>query len=237
VLVEDVKQLFGTSGLLILFLPFIMFWALFDQMGSRWTLQASHMDGDLSIFSLMPEQMLLLSPLLSLILIPTMDQIIYPLLAQVKILTSPLPRIASGGFLVALAFCMAGVLQLQIDKRQDQTVHMAWQVPQYFIISTGAVMVIITAFEFSYSQAPGCFKSLIQAVWLLTISLGNLVTCIQSEIGGLSDSASALFLFSGLMVLSMVVFSWLAFRYTPRRMGTECQACVHMVSLGKHVKH
>ena len=175
----------------------------------------------------MPEQMLLLSPLLSLILIPTMDKIIYPLLAQVNILTSPLPRIASGGFLVALAFCMAGALQLQIDERQDQTVHMAWQVPQYFIISTGAVMVMISAFEFSYNQGPECFKSLIQAVWLLTISLGNLVTSIQSEIGGLSDSASALFLFSGLMVLSMVVFSWLAFRYTPRRMVTECQAGVY----------
>ena len=99
---------------------------------------------------------------------------------------------------------------------------MAWQIPQYLIITVGAIMVIVTVVVFSYNPEPECFKSLIQAVWLLTIALGNLVTAIQSTIGGLNDdpddnseSAFDLFLFSGLMVLSMMVFSWLSFRYKP----------------------
>ena len=222
-LVDDVKKLFGCSGLLILYLPLVMFWALFDQEGSSWTIQAFHMDGDFILFEMKPEQMLLLSPLLFLIIIPVMDHIIYPLLACVNLLTKPLQRISTGGFLTALAFCVSGILQLQMDKVEHKTVHMAWQVPQYTIFTIGAIMVMVSIVEFSYNPEPECFKSLIQAIWLLTIALGNLGMFIQSSIAsGLDDtpdnkdSARDLFLFSGLMVLSMVAFSCLSFRYMPR---------------------
>ena len=41
-LIEDIKVLFHV---LFIYLPLPLFWALFDQQGSRWTLQAEHMDG------------------------------------------------------------------------------------------------------------------------------------------------------------------------------------------------
>ena len=220
-LVDHVRQLFGWSGLLILYLPLVMFWALFEQQGSSWTLQANNMNGDFLLFYVKPEQMLLLNPLLCLLIVPMLEKMIYPILARVNILTKSLQRIATGGFLTALAFCISGILQLHMDD-SDNKVHMAWQIPQYVIITVGAIMVIVTVVVFSYNPEPECFKSLIQAVWLLTIALGNLVTAIQSTIGGLNDdpddnseSAFDLFLFSGLMVLSMMVFSWLSFRYKP----------------------
>lgn len=43
-LVEDIKALFKV---LFMFLPLPVFWTLFDQQGSRWTLQAEEMDGNL----------------------------------------------------------------------------------------------------------------------------------------------------------------------------------------------
>lgn len=42
--IEDVRRLLKV---LLMFLPLPLFWALSDQQGSRWTLQAEHMDGDL----------------------------------------------------------------------------------------------------------------------------------------------------------------------------------------------
>ena len=42
--IEDVK---GVMRVLFMFIPLPMFWALFDQQGSRWTLQAGTMNGEL----------------------------------------------------------------------------------------------------------------------------------------------------------------------------------------------
>jgi dipeptide/tripeptide permease len=44
--IGDVRQLLKV---LTMFLPLPLFWALSDQQGSRWTLQAEHMDGDIVI--------------------------------------------------------------------------------------------------------------------------------------------------------------------------------------------
>ena len=37
------------------------------------------------------------------------------------------------------------------------TVHMAWQIPQYFLMTAGEVVFSVTGLEFSYSQVRGCF--------------------------------------------------------------------------------
>ena len=42
-LIEDIKAL---CQVLYMFLPLPVFWALFDQQGSRWVLQAGLMNGD-----------------------------------------------------------------------------------------------------------------------------------------------------------------------------------------------
>lgn len=45
------------------------------------------------------------------------------------------------------------------------TVHMAWQIPQYFILTCGEVVFSVTGLEFSYAQvgfatqSPHCVKS------------------------------------------------------------------------------
>ena len=76
-------------------------------------------------------------------------------------------------------------------------------------------MVVVTIIEFSYKEAPDSFKCLVQAAWLQTVAFGNLVTFLLSSIGGL-ELADSMFVFGGLMVASMMMFSLLAVMYVPK---------------------
>jgi len=78
-LVEDVKSLLRV---LLMYVPVPLFWALFDQQGSRWTFQATRMNGALGSYTVKPDQMQLVNPALILILIPLFDAIIYPAFAK-----------------------------------------------------------------------------------------------------------------------------------------------------------
>uniref|UniRef100_A0A3Q2YYY4 Solute carrier family 15 member 1 n=1 Tax=Hippocampus comes TaxID=109280 RepID=A0A3Q2YYY4_HIPCM len=100
---------------LFLYIPLPMFWALFDQQGSRWTLQATTMDGDfVSPSHIAPRQTV--NPILILILVPIVDSLVYPLISKCKLNFSPLKRMTTGMFLAALAFVAAGLVQIQIDQ-------------------------------------------------------------------------------------------------------------------------
>ena len=74
-MVEDTK---GLLRILKIFIPIPIFWALFDQQGSRWTFQAVRTTGQLGSFIIKPDQMQVVNPLMILILIPIFDRFIYP---------------------------------------------------------------------------------------------------------------------------------------------------------------
>lgn len=40
---------------------------------------------------------------------------------------------------------------------QPNTIHMAWQIPQYFLMTAGEVVFSVTGLEFSYSQVEDVF--------------------------------------------------------------------------------
>lgn len=110
--VEDVK---AALNVLYMFLPFPVFWALFDQQGSRWTFQARHMNGETFGFIILPDQMQVANPLLILAFIPVFEYGVYPLFAKFGLLTRPLQRIVTGGMLAAVAFFMSGSLELILE--------------------------------------------------------------------------------------------------------------------------
>jgi POT family proton-dependent oligopeptide transporter len=51
-----------------------------------------------------------------------------------------------------------------------------WQILAYVVLTAGEVLVSITGLEYSYKQAPLSMKSFIMALFLLSISAGNLFT-------------------------------------------------------------
>ncbi|XP_041637847.1 solute carrier family 15 member 1-like [Cheilinus undulatus] len=383
---------------LFLYIPLPMFWALFDQQGSRWTLQATTMNGDFGLLTIQPDQMQTVNPILILVLVPIMDSIIYPLIAKCNLNFTPLKRMTVGMFLAALAFIAAALVQIQIDKtlpqfpsskvsqakfvnmlnttldfkageepltlepftatndymtfdkplvldlgsgspfepslkngsrytititehiiRQPQmfldltakpeeganairfyngyqstlnitsgssafgnivtynmseyvqlkkgeakflirdtsgnqceysmtldfgssytllvpstftfgencqdgikpvmdispnSVHMALQIPQYFLMTAGEVVFSVTGLEFSYSQAPSNMKSVLQAGWLLTVAVGNIIVLIVAEAATLPDQWAEYILFASLLVLVCIIFAIMAYFYT-----------------------
>uniref|UniRef100_A0A3B3Y7C1 Solute carrier family 15 member 1a n=1 Tax=Poecilia mexicana TaxID=48701 RepID=A0A3B3Y7C1_9TELE len=381
---------------LLLYIPLPMFWTLFDQKGSRWTLQATTMDGNFGSIVIQPDQMQTINPILILTLVPIMDSLVFPLIKKCGLHFTPLKKMTVGMILAALAFVCAAVIQLQIDKTlpvfpsasqsqlkflnmgntpitvefpenqlnlaaseeyfkfesdqitvlignppvskivsltkgQRQTllipsaindewqlasdliykpqegnneirfingmstpvtvssaaghygeieplhysnyseikngratftlqsgsqsceyskdfgfggsytffipstltfgpncqesitesvdikpnsVHMALQIPQYFLITAGEVMFSVTGLEFSYSQAPSNMKSVLQAGWLLTNAVGNFIVLIVAEIAKLPKQWTEYILFASLLVAVSIIFSIMASFYT-----------------------
>uniref|UniRef100_A0A3P9NI35 Solute carrier family 15 member 1 n=1 Tax=Poecilia reticulata TaxID=8081 RepID=A0A3P9NI35_POERE len=328
---------------LLLYIPLPMFWTLFDQKGSRWTLQATTMDGNFGSIVIQPDQMQTINPILILTLVPIMDSLVFPLIKKCGLNFTPLKKMTVGMILGALAFVCAAVIQLQIDKTlpvfpsasqsqlkflnmgntpitvefpenqlnlagaseeyfkfesdqitvlianppvskivpltkgQRQTllipsaindewatftlqngsqsceyskdfgfggsytffipstltfgsncqesitesvdikpnsVHMALQIPQYFLITAGEVMFSVTGLEFSYSQAPSNMKSVLQAGWLLTNAVGNFIVLIVAEIAKLPKQWTEYILFASLLLVVSIIFSIMASFYT-----------------------
>uniref|UniRef100_UPI00398F4981 solute carrier family 15 member 1-like n=1 Tax=Pristiophorus japonicus TaxID=55135 RepID=UPI00398F4981 len=396
---------------LFLYIPLPMFWALFDQQGSRWTFQATRMDGNFGGLDIHPDQMQTVNPILILILVPVVDGIVYPLIAKCKLNFTPLKRMTVGMFLAALAFVAAALVQLQIDStlptfpvgEQSQikiinvgnsnvnvtlgelpqsdsvqpseateyitvtatevqnvhvqygttssiypakiskgsrhtllvtnfpntavewlndikakpeegknavrfatalsnvmnitmdgvdfgsltrltatnytffnkgkkeityyttgmscsqmstefgygssvtiiinetcsnnnlklqyvedikpnTYHMAWQIPQYLLITSGEVVFSVTGLEFSYSQAPPNMKSVLQAGWLLTNAFGNIIVLIVAEASTIDEQWAEYILFAALLLAVCIVFAIMASFYTyvdPKQVEAE----------------
>ena len=103
---------------LVMFLPLPIFWALFDQQGSRWTLQALRMDGQISgSIVIQPDQIQALNPIFIILLIPFFESIVYPLFARCKLLTRPLQRMVLGMAIAGLAFVMAALVEVYIQSQ------------------------------------------------------------------------------------------------------------------------
>ncbi len=150
-----------------------VFWALFDQTGSSWVLQAGHMDRHLFGFEVLPSQIQAANPLLVMLLIPVFSYAVYPAIHRIFPLNE-LRKISIGMFVTVAAFAISTWIQMQIDT--GMTPHIGWQLLAYVILTCAEVMVSITCLEFSYTQAPKTMKSFVMAFFMLSISAGNLFT-------------------------------------------------------------
>lgn len=74
-------------------------------------------------------------------------------------------------------------------------------------------MFAITGLEFSYSQAPIEMKSVLQSAWLFTTAIGNLIIIIVESSRIFDKVSYDLLLFAALMMLDMVLFGYLAYKY------------------------
>ncbi|XP_026231342.1 solute carrier family 15 member 2 [Anabas testudineus] len=101
----------------------------------------------------------------------------------------------------------------KMEDVQANNVHIAWQIPQYVLLTAGEVMFSITGLEFSYSQAPANMKSVLQAGWLLTVAFGNVIVLIVAEGAGL-EQWKEFALFAGLLLGVSIIFSFMAYFYT-----------------------
>ncbi|MDP7005369.1 MAG: MFS transporter [Phycisphaerales bacterium] len=174
-----VSETFSWTGikailkLAIIFIFIAVFWALFDQTGSSWVLQAEDLNRNWLGMNWLSSQIQAVNPIMILIYIPTFQFVIYPIINKVWKLT-PIRKISFGLFVMVAGFTMIGIVQGWIDAGQRPSI--GWQVLAYAILTASEVMVSITGLEFAYTQAPKKMKSVIMALFLMSVSLGNLFT-------------------------------------------------------------
>ncbi|KAM8934501.1 solute carrier family 15 member 2 [Pelodytes ibericus] len=142
--VTEVKMV---TRVLFLYIPLPMFWALFDQQGSRWTLQATRMNSNFGGFVAQPDQIQVMNPLLILILIPVFDLGIYPLLKVCKINFKPIPKMAVGMVVAALAFIVAAIVEIQINKTNPLVANAKECYVQVFNLDNADIRVEIPPLE------------------------------------------------------------------------------------------
>ncbi len=222
-----------------LYLFISVFWALYDQTASAWVLQAENMDRRWAFGGQSGEwhasQIQAVNPILVLALIPLFSYVIYPAMNRVVKLT-PLKKIGLGFFVTAFAFGISGWIETQLQpfdalaanaaaERNIKVVevvaeqvaaglrpHIGWQVLAYLVLTCAEVMVSITALEFSYTQAPNRMKSLIMSLYLLSVTLGNLLTSGVNQLIQNGDGttwlpgASYYWFFTVLQLVTAVLF-------------------------------
>jgi len=211
----------ATLGRLCLIYIFVaVFWALFDQTGSSWVLQAQHMDRHILGMEVLPSQIQAANPLLVMLLIPLFSYAIYPAIERIWPLNE-LHKIAVGMFVTVAAFAISTWIQMQIDA--GLVPHIGWQLLAYVVLTGAEVMVSITCLEFSYTQAPRQMKSFVMAFFMLSISAGNLFTSavnffIENPDGTSRLAGADYFLFfTALMLVTAVIFALVIRFYKGKR--------------------
>ncbi len=228
----EIEAARSVSPILTVFAWIPIFWALFEQNSSTWVLQGTQMVAWTPAFDLFgskfswtigPEEMQSMNPLLVMVLIPLMTFWLYPAVEKLGVRVSQLRRISAGMFLAGSSYLLVAWLQTQIDGGAKMSV--MWQTGPYLVITIAEVLVSVTGLEFAFSQAAPSMKSTIMSFWLLTNSIGQLLIALVTSLGGGHGDASVSpgrFLFFALLTFGVaVVFVVVASQYRGRNFAAS----------------
>jgi POT family proton-dependent oligopeptide transporter len=216
---EVQQAIMGLAGLYCLI---AVFWSLYEQTGSAWVAQSKSIYVNKNInlgfktIEIIGDQIQSINGPLVILFVPLFAFGLYPFLNRFFELT-PLKKISIGLFITALSFVVMAWAETQIQNKIE--VSIGWQALAYVVLTAAEVMVYGTGLAFSYSQAPPSMKSLIMGMYMLSISLGNLITAFVNYYIKNADGTSKLpgasyyWFFVGMMVLTAIVFIFVAKNY------------------------
>jgi dipeptide/tripeptide permease len=189
---------------------FPIFWMLYDQQDSVWTLQASRM----ALHGLEPEQLNVVNPVEIMLFIPLFDRIIYPALEARGWNISHMRRMAGGMLLASLSFFISGLLESVIQHRDEQgieQIHVFWQLPQLTILAVAEILLSVTGLEFAYASSPERMKAFLMALYLLTTAVGDFFGgVLYSSVFQALNKATVLHVCAGLMLCNLGLFCFVA---------------------------
>jgi POT family proton-dependent oligopeptide transporter len=210
-----IKEAFSGDGfkaiakLFSIYLFIAVFWAVYEQNGSAWVLQAREMNLNWMGVEWLPSQIQAINPILVLIYIPLFTYVIYPTVNKFYKL-NPLRKIGIGMFMTLPAVLIIAWIESMIQAGQSPTI--AWQLLAYGFLTAAEVMIYQTGLEFSYTQSPNAMKSMIMSFYLLSISLGNQVTALVNRFIQNEDGTTKLegvqyhLFFAGLMLVAAALY-------------------------------
>jgi len=203
--------------LALLFVAVSSFWALFDQMGSSWVLQAQQMRRTFSIsglgsFEVLASQLQAINPILILVVAPLFSIWVYPWFERRRGVSTR-ARVVVGLLLSGLSFCCIAIAQYWIAR--GDSVSIGWQVLSYVVLTIAEVLVSVTSLEIAYTQAPRISTSFVTSFYLLSVALGNGITALYNALcaqtfGG-PDSVSYFLFFSSLPLLGALMVQKISF--------------------------
>lgn len=210
---EQIEAVRAVLDIAKLFAAISVFWALFDQHGSSWVIQAMNMDLVFMGVEFEASQIAAWNPIMVMGLIPLFSMVFYPLLDKMGFKTTPIRRMTWGMFVGAASFAMIGGLQMWMDG-SAMKINVMWQFFPYLVITMAEVMISITGLEFAYTQAPRAMKSSVMSIWLLTVFFGNLITAYVSQVNFFPVASTGYFMFFAvLMAIFSGVFMFMGSRY------------------------
>ncbi|THY19387.1 peptide transport protein PTR2 [Aureobasidium pullulans] len=118
-----------------------------------------------------------LDPIALIVFIPLLDFVVYPLFRKYKINFSPVLKMTSGFIMASVSMVYASVLQHYIYKSPPNSIHVWIQAPAYILVAFSEAFVIITGLELAYTKAPTSLRSLVSALFWLTIGIAAAI-CI-----------------------------------------------------------
>lgn len=157
--------------------------------------------------------------MLLLLFICIWERLFVPLLNKLGRQVVPLRSVTYGGICAVLSFICAGILQMKIqsnDPAAGQMYSILWQFPQYCLLMWAEVLISIPGLKFAFTQAPKTMKSVLTATWFLNNAIGNLIVVIVTEIKPFRLQSNEFFLYAGLMLLGITVFTGIASTYEYR---------------------
>jgi len=219
--IDDARQALRVLPIMAL-LP--VFWSLYDQQSSVWTLQATRME----LNGLQPEQLNVVNPVQIMFLIPLFDRIVYPCMDRRNINIRPLRRMAYGMLLAALAFFVSGVVESSIQYWEihdpQHLVNVFWQLPQITLLSVAEIFVSVTGLEFAYGNSPDRLKAFLMALFLLTTAVGDFGSGILYSTVFSTLDRSTVMHFCGLLMLgNLAVFTQVARKWEAEGVAQQQQ--------------
>lgn len=208
---------FATIGrIALIFAPVSVFWSLFDQTGSTWIQQGTHMQPyylvQLWNYQVDAETIQAVNALFVMLFIPIFTYWIYPRIDRAGIKPTALRRMGTGMVFGALSFVVSAWLQARVDA--GQTLSILWQCLPYAVLTAGEVLLSATGLEFAFSQAPARLKSTIMSLWLLTVFAGNFLTGTITALRPKDISASGeMYFYAGLMLVVAGAFGVIAAKF------------------------
>jgi POT family proton-dependent oligopeptide transporter len=145
-----------------------------------------------------------------MILIPFNNLVLYPWLRKRGWEPTSLRRMTAGLLFAAVAWVIAGFLQIAIEGSAAKSITILWQLLPYAFLTMAEVLVSATGLEFAYSQAPLSMKGVIMSFWNLVTTVGNLwVLLVNATIR--NDSVTSSIASTGVSVTTFLMFFFAAF--------------------------
>jgi len=186
--VEQVRRGLKACEVFIL-IPF--YWICYNQMTGNLTSQAATMTRNV------PNDLVNnFNPISLVIMIPIMDQLVYPALRKKGINFTPVKKITLGFMFASLSMVVAAIIQHLIYQTSPcgnqaatcdefSPISVWWQIPAYVLIGVSEVFTSITGLEYAYTKAPENMRSFVTSIWLsmnaLSSALGQAFVALSSD--------------------------------------------------------